>query len=253
MQLDWLRRYNLLSFEEIDSTNSEALRIAHSGACGDFIIISSIQTGGRGTKGRFWSSFAGNLHASILLETKFDVKKTLQLSFLVANAVFEAINYFADRQDVKLDMKLKWPNDILINHAKVAGILLESIKLNNKNYVVIGLGVNIEKAPKLDQKAVCLKDLGVMVENPDIFLNVVMGKFEALYKEWQEDDSFVQIRKKWLSRAYNLNQTVIINDGISRISGIFKTIDLDGSMRLKLASGQYCNIVSGDVLIREDA
>ena len=75
MQLDWLQSYSLITFEEIDSTNSEALRLANSGAIGDFVILSKIQTGGRGTKGRYWDSLAGNLHTSILLQTEFDIKK----------------------------------------------------------------------------------------------------------------------------------------------------------------------------------
>ena len=67
MRLDWLKNYNLLVFQTVDSTNSEALRLANSGAIGNFVVVSNLQTGGRGSKGRLWKSIAGNLHASILL------------------------------------------------------------------------------------------------------------------------------------------------------------------------------------------
>jgi BirA family biotin operon repressor/biotin-[acetyl-CoA-carboxylase] ligase len=252
MQLDWFKGYNLIYFEEIDSTNSEALRIASSGTSGDSIILASNQTGGRGSKGRYWTSIPGNLHASILLESKVSLKKNSQLSFVIANAVFEAISYLAKLQNIKLDMKMKWPNDVLINEQKVAGILLESISIKEKNYVVIGFGINLMHAPVLDNKTTCLTDLGIKINSTDEFLNVLMGKFEKLYQQWKLDNNFIKTRKNWLRRAYNLNKVITIDDGARRISGVFKEIDLDGAMRLQLASGQYCNIVAGEFLSQED-
>lgn len=248
MQLDWLESYSLITFEEIDSTNSEALRIANTGAVGDFVILSKIQTGGRGTKGRYWDSLAGNLHTSILLQTDFDIKKNSQLPFLVANAVFETIDHFSRQAGIKLNVKLKWPNDVLIDGKKIAGILLESVSLKGKNYVIIGIGVNIEKAPDLNKHATCMKDWGIEIASPDAFLNILMGKFRTLYEQWKSDNNFTSIRKDWMKYAYNLNKAIIVDDGSKKVSGVFKGIDSDGAMRVQLASGQYCNIVTGDIL-----
>lgn len=252
MKLVWLKKYSLITFDEIDSTNSEALRVANSGAVGDFVILSKAQTGGRGTKGRHWNSLEGNLHTSILLQTEFDLKKSSQLPFLVANAVFEAINHFAKEKGIKLDIKLKWPNDVLVDNKKLAGILLESVSLQDKNYVVIGIGLNIDKAPDINRKVVCMKDLGFKFKNPSDFLNILMAKFEKLYMQWKSDNNFIKTRKDWMRRAYNLNKVIIVDDGLRRISGVFKEIDLDGSMRLQLAGGQYCNIAAGEVLFQDD-
>lgn len=252
MKLDWPQKYSLFAFDEIDSTNSEALRMANSGAIGDFVILSKIQTGGRGTKGRQWESLEGNLHASILLQTEFDLKKNSQLPFLVANAVFEAINHFAKERDIKLDIKLKWPNDVLVDNKKLAGILLESVSLQDKNYVIIGIGVNIDKAPDINRQVICMKDLGFDFENPNDFLNILMAKFEKLYTQWKSDNNFIKTRKDWMRRAYNLNKVIIVDDGLRRISGVFKEIDFDGSMRLQLAGGQYCNVASGEVLFQDN-
>jgi len=248
MKLDWLGKYSLIAFEEIDSTNSEALRIASSGASGDFIVLSKIQTGGRGTKGRYWTSIAGNLHASILLENEFAPKKNAQLSFVIANAVYEAVNHLAKERNLKLNMKLKWPNDILIDGHKLAGILLESISIKNKKYVVIGFGVNTLHTPKIDKKTISLNDIGIQINDPNEFLNILMSKFEKLYQQWKLENNFVRTRKDWLRRAYNLNKVITIDDGARRVSGIFKDIDLDGALRLQLASGQYCNIVAGELV-----
>jgi len=252
MQLDWLQSYNLITFEEIDSTNSEALRIANSGAVGDSVILSKIQTGGRGTKGRYWDSLAGNLHISILLQTEFDIKKNSQLPFLAANAVFETINYFSQQKGIKLNMKLKWPNDVLIDSKKVAGILLESISLKGKNYIVIGIGVNIEKAPDINKNATCIKDWGIEIPSLDTFLNILMGKFNTLYEQWKSDNNFTKTRKTWMKHAYNLNKVIVVDDGSNKISGVYKGIASDGAMLIQLASGQYCSIVTGELLFLEE-
>ena len=249
MRLDWLKNYNLLIFQTVDSTNSEALRLASSGAVGDFVIVSNFQTGGRGSKGRLWKSIAGNLHASILLDSRVDFRRYPQLSFVIANAVFEAITKLAQDKKVNLDIKLKWPNDILINGKKVGGILLESISLLNKNYVVIGMGINIIEAPgNVSFPSTSLYDEGIMLESYDELLDLVMNKFDMLYKRWVEDNNFNRTRKDWMRRAYNINKVITIDDGNRRLSGIFKEIDLDGSICIQLASGQLYNLTAGDVL-----
>ena len=253
MQLNWLKNYSLLTFETVDSTNSEALRLASSGASGNFIILSREQTGGRGQKGREWVSIAGNLHASILLDSKSDPKKHPQLSFVIANAMYESIAALAAKHKLSLNIELKWPNDVLINGKKVAGILLESISFERKNYVVVGFSVNIMEAPNaLGRPVTSLLDEAIKFGHPDEFLNILMDKFDKLYKQWCVENNFVKTRKNWMRRAYNLNKVITVDDGVRRISGVFKEIDFNGAMRLKLASGQLYNLVTGEVLTDEE-
>jgi len=249
MSLDWLKNYNLLIFQTVDSTNSEALRLANSGAIGNFVVVSNLQTGGRGSKGRLWKSIAGNLHASILLDSSVDCKKHPQLSFVIANAVFEALTKLAQEKKINLNIQLKWPNDILIDGKKVGGILLESISLLNKNYVVIGMGINIIEAPaNASFPATSLYDEGLMLEGSDELLDLIMNKFDKLYKRWAVDNNFIRTRKDWMRRAYNINKVITIDDGNRRLSGTFKEIDFDGSIRIQLAGGQLYNLAAGDVL-----
>ncbi len=249
MSLDWLKNYNLLIFQTVDSTNSEALRLANSGAIGNFVVVSNLQTGGRGSKGRLWKSIAGNLHASILLDSSVDCKKHPQLSFVIANAVFEALTKLAQEKKINLNIQLKWPNDILIDGKKVGGILLESISLLNKNYVVIGMGINIIEAPaNVAFPATSLYDEGLMLEGSDELLDLIMNKFDKLYKRWAVDNNFIRTRKDWMRRAYNINKVITIDDGNRRLSGTFKEIDFDGSIRIQLAGGQLYNLAAGDVL-----
>jgi len=249
MSLDWLKNYNLLVFQTVDSTNSEALRLANSGAIGNFVVVSNLQTGGRGSKGRLWKSIAGNLHASILLDSSVDCKKHPQLSFVIANAVFEALTKLAQEKKINLNIQLKWPNDILIDGKKVGGILLESISLLNKNYVVIGMGINIIEAPaNVSFPATSLYDEGLMLEGSDELLDLIMNKFDKLYKRWAVDNNFIRTRKDWMRRAYNINKVITIDDGNRRLSGTFKEIDFDGSIRIQLAGGQLYNLAAGEVL-----
>ena len=249
MHLHWLENYNLLTFDTLDSTNSEALRLASAGVSEDFVILSREQTGGRGQRGRDWVSISGNLHASILLNSNADPKKHPQLSFIIANAMYESIATFAAKYKLALDIKLKWPNDVLISGKKVAGILLESINFKGKNYVVVGFGVNVMEAPiNIGRTVTSLFDEGIELQHSDEFLFTLINKFDKLYKQWQLENNFVNTRKNWLKRAYNLNQVITVDDGVRRISGIFKEIDIYGALRLQLASGQFYNLVAGEVL-----
>ena len=233
MSLDWLKNYNLLIFQTVDSTNSEAPRLANSEAIGNFVVVSNLQTGGRGSKGRLWKSIAGNLHASILLDSSVDCKKHPQLSFVIANEVFEALTKLAQEKKINLNIQLKWPNDILIDGKKVGGILLESISLLNKNYVVIGMGINIiEALANVAFPATSLYEEGLMLEGSDELLDLIMNKFDKLYKRWAVDNNFIRTRKDWMRRAYNINKVITIDDGNRRLSGTFKEIDFDGSIRV---------------------
>jgi len=253
MKLDWLKRYNLLIFDVVDSTNSEALRLASSLPSGDFIIVTREQTGGRGQKGNSWISISENLHTSILLTSHADPKNHPQLSFLAANAVYEAIYFLAKQQGVNLDIKLKWPNDVLVGGRKIAGILLESISFDGKNYVVIGCGANVMEAPKINSgyQATSLLDEGIKLNHADEFLNIIINKFDKLYQQWVVQGDFMMTRKSWLRRAYSLNKLVTIDDGVRKISGIFKEIDLDGAMILQLNDGQLCSINSGTIIAED--
>lgn len=249
MRLSWLREYSLLTFDQIDSTNSEALRIIRAGIVGNFVIWANKQTAGRGQRARVWESIEGNLHMSILLDCNIDAERCLQLPFLAANAVCKSILFFAKEKKINLDISLKWPNDVLISGKKVAGILLESINIHGKRYVVIGFGTNIMRCPKgVLQPVTSLKKEKVSPAHADEFLNILMTNFDKLFKKWNYDGNFIETREYWLKRAYNLNKVVTIDNGESRISGVFKEINMDGSIKLELAGGQFYNLVAGEII-----
>jgi BirA family biotin operon repressor/biotin-[acetyl-CoA-carboxylase] ligase len=249
MRLPWLKEYNLLTFDQIDSTNSEALRIIRAGIVGNFVIWANKQTAGRGQRSRSWQSLEGNLHMSILLDCNIDAQRCLQLPFLAANAVCKSILFFAKEKKIDPDISLKWPNDVLISGRKVAGILVESINIRGRRYVVIGFGTNIMQYPTdLPYPATSLKKEKVNPAHSDEFLNILMTNFDKLFKKWNHDGNFIKTREYWLKRAYNLNKVVTIDNGDSRISGVFREIDVDGSIKLELAGGQFYNLTAGEII-----
>lgn len=244
----WLKNYDLLTFESVDSTNSEALRLAQKGLKNNMVIVANTQTAGRGRKGRVWISSSGNLNATILLKSKLPPSSYIQLPFLIANVVRDSIMSFSRDQRKDLKIELKWPNDIFIDGKKVAGILLESINLQGESKIIIGIGVNIEKVHEsLQERASSLKDFGISLENPGEFLNILMNNFDEVYSEWLAHQDFVKIRKEWLKNAYNLGKVITIDDGKTRVSGVFKDIDSEGAIRLQLPNGEICSFFNANL------
>lgn len=247
MYLPWLQKYNLLIFDEIDSTNSEAIRLVKANISGNFVIWATKQTAGRGRYGRQWQSDQGNLYTSVILDNNIPITKQPQVSFITALALYDAINSVTKKSSQDLKTFVKWPNDILINDKKVAGILLESITIHKRNYLIIGVGVNISSNPtNVNYPTTSILSENLETETSNL-LSVFMGFFDKYLMQWNKT-GFVSIRKQWLKRAYKINDIVTINDGSSRISGVFNDIDLNGNIRLKTAGGQIFTLSLGEVL-----
>lgn len=247
MYLPWLKNYNLLIFDEIDSTNSEAIRLARSGLSGNFIIWAKSQSAGRGRYGKTWVSDPGNFFISLLLDDEITISRQPQISFISALALYEAINIIAKQKGGFVDLLFKWPNDLLIKGEKAAGILLESVTISGKNYLIIGIGVNIDTKPNINIPVTTLAENGLEIDNQGHLLNYFMGYFDKYLAEWKKK-GFVKFRKNWLKKAYRLNDVITIDDGNNRVSGIFNDIDFAGSIRIKLACGQIFTLSAGEIL-----
>jgi BirA family biotin operon repressor/biotin-[acetyl-CoA-carboxylase] ligase len=143
-----------------------------------------------------------------------------------------------------MKIELKWPNDVLVNGAKISGILLESLPDIDSSWIVIGLGMNIENTPDI-KNTTSMKDLGVKISVGHA-LGMVMNNFDYYHNMWSMF-GFSKIRQMWINKAYKLGEVVTINDMTNRISGIFETIDKDGAMRIQLASGEKYTISTGEI------
>ena len=170
--------YRLVTVDTVDSTNAEAKRLAAEGeekSPDGTIIWAKEQTDGRGRRGRKWHSPPGNLYCSLILRPDVALAKAAELSFVAGLAVFDALGSVGEPGH---QVHLKWPNDVLLNGGKVAGILLESIG----DFLAIGIGVNLAHAPGADQvEAGALRPVSVVAETgkvvpPEVFLDALAAE-----------------------------------------------------------------------------
>lgn len=252
-KLAWLANYNLLIFDSIDSTNQEARRLIKSGVDSNFVIWAKSQEQGRGRLNKKWSSDEGGLYMSILYKAFFDIENATQIPFIIGLAVYDSLKAIFRYNKMSPDIRLKWPNDVIIDDAKIAGILIETEISNTYQlpyFIILGIGVNISNDPDIsEQITTSLKKLGIDIE-PDILLDRILNSFTRYLRIWQEE-GFLKIRDLWLKRAYKINHVVTIKSGQTRISGIFKDIDFTGAIRLMLAGGQISSLPMGEIIFDE--
>jgi BirA family biotin operon repressor/biotin-[acetyl-CoA-carboxylase] ligase len=252
--LDLPSGYRLAFHETIDSTNAEALRLAGEGEDGGLWIWAGAQAAGRGRAGRNWTSPAGNLHASLLLRPRVPLVTALQLSLLAGVAAHDAVCALAAGAGVTPALRLKWPNDILLDGAKLGGILLESRVGADANApaVVIGTGLNLSRAPgDLARPVASLADAGIGARPAQAFAALAWATAEWI-AHWHNGMSFESIRAAWLERAKPLGGPISVRLGADLVSGMFLGIDEMGALRLATENGER-RITAGDVSIGAEA
>ena len=235
----------VLKLDEIDSTNAECLRRAQSGERGPLWIVAERQTAGRGRSGRSWSQAGGNFAASFLFVPDGPLGALHQLALLCGVAVHEAIDRAAGGAVPTL--RLKWPNDILVGHAKAGGILVEAATWRGTTVAVAGIGLNIVHAPAIGGRTVArLGDYagGLTSEAMLAALDAAMHRWLGV---WQGGAGFGQIRNAWLARTGAAGEHLSVNAGAERIEGTFHGIDDGGALLLRLADGSLRRLTYGDV------
>ncbi|UXU75200.1 MULTISPECIES: biotin--[acetyl-CoA-carboxylase] ligase [unclassified Paracoccus (in: a-proteobacteria)] len=231
-----------------DSTNAEALRLAPS-LSGPTWIMAREQLAGRGRRGRGWEMPAGNFAASLLTRPPGGALVAAQLSFVAALALHDALSACCGPA---ARLSIKWPNDVLLNAGKVAGILLESAGPGGQvQAVAVGIGVNLAAAPAADAvEPGALTPVSVLGETghavaPEDFLDLLAPAFA----EWQgqlQAYGFGPIRNAWLARAARLGETIVARTGTAEARGIFEGIDDAGALILRSAAGRQ-TIPAADV------
>jgi len=221
-------------FARLDSTMAEAARLQVDQIAPVWILALS-QTAARGRRGRVWHQPAGNFSASLLMRPTGSIEARAQRSFVASLALREAFVAATGREAA---FSLKWPNDVLLNGGKVAGILLESLGA----HLAIGIGINLLTAPDpatLEQGSVApvslLAETGIRL-TPEAMLDLLA----VAYARWEArflTCGFGVIRTAWLDRAARLGQVITARTGTSEITGIFQTVDDRGALVLKAADG----------------
>lgn len=201
------------------------------------------QSKGRGRRGNEWSSPMGNLYMSLLLRPGCPATAAGQLSFVVAVALSAAMDEVMAPGHTKT---LKWPNDILIDGKKAAGILLESniSPMGIVDYVVAGIGVNVMAAPEGAIK------LAEVAKGPQVpvhpFRDIALAQISAHYTHWQTA-GFADIRAQWLAQAHGLGEAMTARLPDREEKGIFAGLDADGALLLDRGNGDILKISAGEV------
>src|SRR6185312_10289064 len=228
--------YRLEAYDQIGSTNVEAMARAREGDRGSIWFVTSEQTAGRGRRQRAWIAPRGNLASSVLevMYVSPAVAATLGFAFGLAHeTALQRLSVEANLRlagSDQLNYLLKWPNDILVGGRKLCGLLVEAEAMPGGLAVVAGIGTNIIAAPEgTPTPATSLAALGVHISAEELFaaLSDAWVEFRGI---WNNGRGFAEIRKRWLERAAGLGERVAINTGATTVEGTFDTIDETGCL-----------------------
>jgi BirA family biotin operon repressor/biotin-[acetyl-CoA-carboxylase] ligase len=241
---------NIVCLTETVSTNAVAFRMAEDGAAEGCVVIADCQTGGKGRMGRTWVSPPGvNFYCSIIVRPPIKPMAAPQLTFLSVVAVARSIELLTG-----LAPRIKWPNDLLLNGKKVAGLLNEmSAETDKVNFVVLGIGVNLNMRadqfpPELRHPATSiLLETGKSISRV-AFTRTLLQELDAIYALFLAE-GYAPVRKEWLERSRLTGEQVTVKDNGIVQSGIVAGIDEYGALLLETADGKVIQILSGDVSI----
>ena len=240
---NWPDGYTRHVFRSLDSTLSEAARIAPS-LTGSAWILAREQTAARGRRGRAWSTPDGNFASTLIMQRNGSLGDAALRSFVASLALWETFVALTGRADA---FALKWPNDVLLNGGKVAGILLETLG----QHLVIGIGVNLAHAPRPDQvEAGAVRPVSLAGEtgariSPEDFLDELAVQYDRVEMQFRTY-GFAPVRTAWLARAARIGETVTARTTRDETTGLFEAVDRSGNLVLATPNGRV-SIAAADV------
>lgn len=227
----------------IDSTNLEARRLFEAGELGPLFLLADEQTAGKGRLDRNWASLRGNCYSTLLLPLTTEIAVVPQIGFVVALAVVEVV-----RKHTSATPQLKWPNDVLVRGAKIAGILCEVLSQHPLT-IAIGCGINVAHAPTgLTYPATCLVAESATVTRDEVFQSYQTALAFWL-NTWNNGQNFPAIRSAWTNLAIGIGETITMTVGTQHLTGTFETITEQGAVMLKPPHGPPHILHAGDVHI----
>ena len=238
--------FRLVVLDEVDSTNDEARRLAEGGAEEGTLVWGLSQRKGRGRHGRDWASPEGNLYLSLLLRPDCPPREAAQLSFVAAMALTGALTVLVAPHS---QIDFKWPNDVLLNGGKVAGILLEASTTGADalDWLIVGMGVNVASAPDgATFPATSLRAEGCGEVTPGEVLEGFARHFQVRANIWVED-GFAPIREEVMRYAKGVGEAITVTLGEETIEGIFADIDETGALIVEMGDGSLRTVHTGDV------
>ena len=242
------KEYQLLEYDEVESTMTTAKNIAEIEEFSmSKIIWAKRQTQGRGRQGKKWISPLGNLYFSFIRKAeKINKKHSFAPVYIISLSLAETIQEISNRS---LTPFLKWPNDLLINGNKLAGILLEKFSnKTNQDLLNIGIGININNSPKnVDYDTTFLKKENVNISAKNMLL--CFFNFLSANEKIYNYTGIEEILQKWKNYSHKINDRLFVRLGDDDFYCYYQGIDKDGALIVKLENKKIRKIYSGDIFI----
>lgn len=235
----------VIVLETIESTSTEAKHLLTQGETEGLIILARTQTGGRGRKNRRWLSPKGGLYFSIILEPRLGDENTPLLGLLCACAVRRALF------SLGVNVQVKWPNDILVDDKKIAGILSEAVSIDNRTVgIVMGIGVNqncpVSEMTELEWPTTSVIDeIGKKTSNESLLCDIV-NEIDMLLQIVETNSSFSAVLEEWRKTSSTLGASVEIHEEDKITIGIARDISEDGALLVETENG-LLRVIRGDV------
>ena len=240
-------------FLELDSTNNFARRLAEQATSAGTIVIAERQTQGRGRAGRSWISPPYmNLYLSIVLRPELPPAEAPQITLMAAVALADTVASF-----MSLPVLIKWPNDILVNGKKLAGILTEASSTSERiDFVILGIGINLNFPEKLMPEAIRQRATSLLIATQnnirrEVFLRRLIQDLDRCYGILEET-GFGAIMPRWEARFGLRDRRVRVDMIDGAIFGRARGIDRDGALIVETDNGKFQRVIAGDVIPMED-
>lgn len=241
----------ILCFDEVESTNTVAKFLAEFGSDEGTVVISEVQTKGKGRHGKKWESPTGGIWLSIILKPDIAPSKAPLITLATGVAVAKTL------RNIGADARIKWPNDVLINDKKISGILTEAnARFSSVDYVIVGIGIdsnfNIDLLPEELQKgSTTLKDeLETKITETELTLKF-LNEFEKVYDLFKEE-KFDDILYDWRKMSQTIGSYVEIKQPLGKfLKGYAVGINNKGALILEEDNGNLKKIISGECIIRK--
>ena len=236
-------------YKEVDSTNEVAKKLAEEGAPEGTIVIAESQSSGKGRLGKKWISPSGGVWMSIILRPDIPPHQAPRLTLVTGVAVAETLG-----KECGLDVGIKWPNDILIGNKKVCGILTEAITDQKLDFVIVGIGidlnVDVEEFPtELREGATSLKrELDRDIPGVKLVQNFLLD-FEKIYNEFKEGN-FPEILAEWRKLSKTIGKQVEVHKRGRVVIGEAIGVNKDGILILEMEDGNLRKVMSGECIHR---
>ncbi len=232
-----IENWQYYCYDEIGSTNDEIKKFCLQKEK-KVVVRALSQTAGRGRRGRKWVTKAGNLFFSVALE--FDLKNLGQLVIISSLSLAQSVKFLSAYANVKL----KWPNDVLLDGKKMSGILMEKAE---GEYIIVGIGVNVAESPKestLLYPATSLAENGINTDAEN-FLQIYLHKFNENLQKYSAGE-YESLRSEWMDFAKDVGDKIVIKQEQKQLKGIFAGIDEQANLLLQ-CKNETIKVMVGDV------